>query len=220
MEMSSIFFSVDLAIGSYRHAVSTVIPRTTKVAWHLKREELKKSHPSETKSQFMYNVSGSAYRKEWGHVYETPSVFARLKAVVRIVPKIGPFSSLAFHPPTPSTEQRYMSSFNEALERYRSLLTAQRESRLQLPDDNLDTGAMTAPAAYRLTDETYARLLNRTRGNPIPNALRHDILSYYADLNRPFATKRHPKQWQELVHELDALKATPDGSELSSSGAR
>lgn len=34
LDMSSVFFSVDLAIGSYRHAVSIVIPRTTKVAWH------------------------------------------------------------------------------------------------------------------------------------------------------------------------------------------
>jgi hypothetical protein len=33
IDMSSIFVRVDLAIGSYRHAVSTVIPRTTWVAW-------------------------------------------------------------------------------------------------------------------------------------------------------------------------------------------
>ena len=35
LDLSSVFFRVDLAIGSYRHAVSTVIPRTTKVAWHI-----------------------------------------------------------------------------------------------------------------------------------------------------------------------------------------
>jgi len=39
LDMSSVFFSVDLAIGSYRHGVSTVIPRATKVAWHLKRND-------------------------------------------------------------------------------------------------------------------------------------------------------------------------------------
>src|ERR1700755_2832165 len=34
LQMSDVFSSVDLSIGSYRHAVSTVIPRMTKVAWH------------------------------------------------------------------------------------------------------------------------------------------------------------------------------------------
>jgi hypothetical protein len=41
IEMSSIFGSVELAIGSYRHSVATVIPRTTKVAWHLKKNRSK-----------------------------------------------------------------------------------------------------------------------------------------------------------------------------------
>jgi len=114
--MSSVFFRVDLAIGSYRHAVSTVIPRTTKVAWHLKRSEIQHSDPSETKTKFIYNISNSGYRKEWGDVYEKPGFFARLKAlIVRLVPKIGPFSALAFHPPPPAVEQIYMHGFNETL---------------------------------------------------------------------------------------------------------
>src|SRR5256885_16750273 len=40
IELSSIFKSVDLSIGSYRYAVSKVIPRTTKVAWHLKKHQI------------------------------------------------------------------------------------------------------------------------------------------------------------------------------------
>ncbi len=49
VEMASVFISMDLAIGSYRHAVSTVIPRTTKVAWHLKMREIQNGDPSENK---------------------------------------------------------------------------------------------------------------------------------------------------------------------------
>jgi len=63
------------------------------------------------------------------------------------------------HPPTAAVEQLYMSSFNQTLDHYRALLLAQQEGRLQLPNDNLDTGAITGAAAYRLTDETYAELL-------------------------------------------------------------
>ena len=81
LDMSSVFFRVDLAIGSYRHAVSTVIPRTTKVAWHLKRREIQHGDPSETKTKFVYNISNSGYRKEWGDVYEKPDFFARFDAI-------------------------------------------------------------------------------------------------------------------------------------------
>ena len=208
LDMSSVFFRVDLSIGSYRHAVSTVIPRMTKVAWHLKRDEIQNSHPSETKKEFIYNISNSGYRKEWGQVYEKPGFLARLKAFfLRVVPKVGPFSGLAFHPPPPPVEQLYMNSFNETLDHYRVLLLAQREARLQLPNDNLDTGAVTGAATYRLADETYAKLLNKTSGKPISDALRRDLLSYYADLKKPFATKRHSKAWHELIKELEILKS-------------
>jgi hypothetical protein len=123
---------VDLAIGSYRHAVSTVIPRMTKVAWHLKKDEIQHGDPSETREKFTYNISNSGYRAEWGDVYEKPGFGARLKAFfLRWLPKIGPFSGLAFHPPTPKVEHLYMHSFNETLDHYRALLLAQQEHRIQ-----------------------------------------------------------------------------------------
>jgi hypothetical protein len=81
LEMSSIFFSEDLAIGSYRHAASSVIPKVTKVAWHLKKDEIQNSHPNETKAQFIYHMSKSEYRKDWGKIYEKPGVVARAKAL-------------------------------------------------------------------------------------------------------------------------------------------
>jgi hypothetical protein len=209
LDMSSVFFSVDLAIGSYRHAVSTVVPRMTKVAWHLKKDEIQHSDPSETKTKYIYHISNSGYRQDWGDIYEKPGFGARLKAFfLRFIPKVGPFSGLAFHPPTPEVEHLYMNSFNDTLDRYRVLLQAQQDDRLQLPNDNLDTGAVTSAAAYRLTDQTYATLLQKTSGKPITAALRQDLLSYYADLQKPFATKRNPKNWQDLIKELDVLKST------------
>src|SRR6202008_2935207 len=126
LDLSSVFFHVDLSIGSYRHAIATVIPRMTKVAWHLKKDQIQNSHPSENKTEVLYNPSRSDYRKEWGRIYETPGSFARFKAFfLRMVPKVGPFSGLAFHPPTPAVEHLYMSSFNETLDYYRVLLIAQ-----------------------------------------------------------------------------------------------
>ena len=217
IDLSSVFFSVDLAIGSYRHAISTVIPRMTKVAWHLKRDAIQHSDPSETKDQFIYHVSNSEYQKEWGHIYEQPGFWAGLKAMfLRALPKVGPLSGLAFHPPTPEVEHLFMGSFNETLDRYRELLHAQQQDQLQLPNDNLDTGETTSAAEYRLTDETYAELLRRVNGKPVSNALRQEILSYYSNLEKPYATKRDPGKWGELVKRLNVLKSTPasDSSSL------
>ena len=208
LEISSIFFRVDLVIGSYRHAVSTVIPRMTKVAWQLNKDKIQNSHPTETKTKFTYNLSRSEYRKTWGDVYEKPGFVDRLKAFfLRVVPKVGPFSGLAFHPPTPTVEQLYMGSFNATLDHCRALLLAERAHRLQLPNENLDIGVPTVPATYRLADETYAQLLNKTSGEDVSESLRKDLLSYYDDLDKAFATKRQAKDWRELVRELDILKA-------------
>jgi hypothetical protein len=210
LEISSVFVRVDLAIGSYRHAVSTVIPRMTKVAWLLKKDEIQNSRPTETKAEFTYNISTSEYRKDWGNIYEKPGFFAQLKTFfLRVVPKVGPLSGLAFHPPTPTVEQLYMGSFNTTLDHYRVLLHAEREHRLQLPNENLDIGVPTVPATYRLADETYANLLNKTSSQHVSDSLRRDLLSYYADLDKPFATKRKSRTWHELIRELDILKSAP-----------
>lgn len=207
IELSSIFLRVDLAIGSYRHAVSSVIPSTTKVAWHLKRQEIQNGHPNEVRSQFIYNVSHSEYRQDWGNIYEKPGTSARIKAFFfHLVPKIGPFSALAFHPPTPAVEQLYMYSFNETLKDYRGLLVEQQEGRLELPNENFDTGKPTEPAAYPFADRTYAKLLAKVSGKPISDALRSDILAYYANLDAPFATKNDPRAWQNVLDELGKLE--------------
>jgi hypothetical protein len=60
-----------------------------------------------------------------------------------------------------------------------------------------------------LTDETYAMLLDKTNGKPISDALRLDILAYYADPEKAFATKKDPKAWQKVISQLDTLKALP-----------
>ena len=102
-----------------------------------------------------------------------------------------------------------MHSFNETLDHYRLLLLAQGDGRLQLPNDNLDTGGLTGPAVYRLTAETYANLLGMTSGKPISDALRQDFLAYYGNLEREFATKKDPEAWQKVLSELHSLKAMP-----------
>jgi hypothetical protein len=175
----------------------------------LKKDEIQHSDPSETKSKFTYNISNSAYRNEWGDVYEKRDFFSRCKAlIIRIVPKVGPFSTLKFHAPTPEVEQLYMKSVNESLDHYRVLLADLAENKLRLPNDNLDTGAETAAATYSFTDKTYAQLVERLNGQPVSEALRQDILLYFADLDLPYATKKNHKEWKKVVSYLNTLRST------------
>ncbi len=89
------------------------------------------------------------------------------------------------------------------------MLVAQQEGRLQLPNDNFDTGELTKPTAYPFADNAYAKLLDKVSGKPISDPLRSDILAFYADLEAPFATKKDPKAWQNVLDELSKLKNSP-----------
>src|SRR5436305_2758998 len=65
LELKDVFGNLDLAIGTYRHTVSAIIPEMTKVAWNIKKDELTKSKPGVTRRKFVYNLSRASYRKEW-----------------------------------------------------------------------------------------------------------------------------------------------------------
>jgi hypothetical protein len=101
----------------------------------------------------------------------------------------------------------YMHSFNETLAHYQKLLAAQGEGRLQLENDNLDTGEITEAGVYRPADKSYAMLLEKLDGKPVSDDLRRNILAFYADLEKPFVTKKNPREWKNVLRELDTLKA-------------
>ena len=82
-----------------------------------------------------------------------PSLFGFL-------PKIGPLRVLQLKMPTPATERLFEASFNQSLDRYKKLLTEAGAGQPDLPNDNFDTGEITAPGKYKLADETQAKLLD------------------------------------------------------------
>ena len=210
IRMEQVFFKIDLAIGSYRHAVGTVLPALTRVAWQIKQQEIRKDAPGITRRRFLYNLSRSSYEKNWGSTYRRPGLRSRILATVfRIVPRIGPFGALAFKRLTPETEKLYMAGFNASIDRYRELLAAAGAGALQLPNDNFDVGAATRAGSYSLMDASYAKLLHKLEGHytEIPQDLRGDILAFYQDLSLPIATKTNQKDWARLQGELDHLEA-------------
>jgi hypothetical protein len=204
------FFDLDLAIGSYRRAVGTVLPALTRVAWQIKSPEIMKDAPGITRKKFLYNLSRSSYEKNWGSTYQRPGIRSRMLATFfRIVPRVGPFKAMAFRKLTPETEKLYMASFNMSIERYRELLADVGGGRLNLPNDNIDVGEVTKAGGYKLTDAAYAKLLHKLDGQyaDMPQDLRSDILAFYQDLSLPIATKSNESDWARLQMELNHLEA-------------
>ncbi len=210
MTLEKAFLDVDLAIGSYRRTVGTILPAMTRVAWQIKKQEIQKESPSVTRKDFLYNLSRSSYQKNWGSTNRGPGIRSKLLAfLLRFVPKVAPMRPLAFQKLTPETEKMYMASFNSTIDRYRELLAEQNANRLSLPNDNLDVGAFTAAGGYKLTDATYSQLLHKLRGSyaEMPPELRSDILAFYHDRSLPNATKADNGDWAMVLKELDLLQA-------------
>lgn len=210
MRIEQVFFNIDLAIGSYRRAVGTVLPALTKVAWQIKSQEIRNDAPGITRQKFLYNLSRSSFEKNWGATYQRPGVRSRMLAgAFRIVPRVGPFKALAFKKQTPETERLYMVGFNASIDRYRELLAGAGRGGLKLPNDNFDMGEVTRAGRYKLTDAAYAKLLHKLDGHYIdmPPDLRTDILAFYEDLSLPIATKANQGDWARLQEELEHLGA-------------
>ncbi len=164
LDMKDLFGDMDLAVGTYRHAVSEIIPEMTKVAWRDKREEILKVAPKMQETTFVFHLTTRQYEQEYGSRYEKPKWWARLLgALFKLLPKIGPFRPLAFKVPTPEAEQLFLDSFAATQQRYRMLLAETERRRLTLPNLDLDTGYTSAPGEYRLADKTLAKLQKTLR---------------------------------------------------------
>ena len=216
VKLGDLFRGVDLALGTYRYAVSSVIPGATKMAWATKKDQIQKSLPGVTKRKFIYNLNQASFRKEWGGNYQRPGFRARFFAfLLKILPKVGPLKAFSFVPPTPETERLFMESFNKTLDVYRARLGDVSRGTLRLVNDNFDTGQRTRPGSYGLADHAYAKLLDKlTRADTpeIPAELRADVLAYYADLDAPISTKKDPHAWSRLLEQLEKLKAAGEGA--------
>jgi hypothetical protein len=197
------------ALGSYRHDVSQLLPKATRVAWSLKKDEIMNDQPSMTKQRFLYNLSRASYQKSWGNNYQRPTAWEEFVAfLLKIIPKIGPLRVLQLKMPTPQTERMFEASFNASLDYYRKLLHQVSTGDLNLPNDNFDTGAAAAPGKYWLNDETQAKLLDvlaKQNFRGASPALRAELLKFFGHADVPYATKRKPKAWAKVQAELAEL---------------
>ena len=214
VELKDVLTHEDLAVGSYRFAVSRMIPEMTQIALRTHKKDMMKENPTFAKQKFLYRLSRSEYEKEWGKDYTKADFGTRFWSIVlRYMPKIGPFRALAFKNPTPQTEEMYFKSINTTVDQYRIYLKQVGAGTLELVNCDFDTGKETKAAEYILTDEAYAKLLGQLAEHKFDRTtpeLRDNILSFYSDLSLPLETKKDSARWQSVLASLDQLKlATP-----------
>jgi hypothetical protein len=181
IELKDLFHNLDLALGTYRFTVSQILPEMTQAAWSAKKKDIQTLQAGITRRRYIYRISMPAYQKDWGSQYQRPGFFARfLGFLFRLMPKIGPFKALSFKVPPPAAEKLFLTSLDETVGSYRELLAAVREDRLQLVNENFDTGKPARFGDYRMADQAYATLIARLNHDKvqISDALRANIAAF------------------------------------------
>jgi hypothetical protein len=219
VELKDVLTHEDLAVGSYRFAVSRMIPHMTDVALQTHKKELLRETPNFAKKKFLYRLSRSDYEKSWGKDYVKPGIGTRIvSTLLRYMPKVGPFKALAFNNPTAQTEDLYIKSINATVDQYRIYLEAVRTNNLLLPNCDLDSGSPTKSAEYSLTDNSYAKLLAQVAERKFDRTtpeLRENILTFYSDLSAPIETKKDNAKWQGVLAGLELLRSALPAATIS-----
>ena len=128
--------------------------------------------------------------------------------ILRVIPKFGPFKSLGYRDPTAQTEDLYFKSMDNVVDQYHRLVQKVNAGDRNFPNRNLDTGAVTRAAQYKLADETYSQLARHIAHNHFAlttPALKANILEYFA--SGPAQHNIKPREWRNTQAALTELKS-------------
>jgi len=211
IKLSHIFASLDLALGSYRYSVSTLLPTMTRVAWQTHKKDIEQRTPGVTPDQFLYSRSPVEYDKEWGTEYKKPGRLSKTLAFLfHLVPKIGPLRGFSIKPSTPETEALFLRSFDATVVAYRRTLLAVRAGDLHLRNTDLDTGLPALAGEYRRADHAYGQILHKLADDKFEDVtpdLRENILAFYGDTSTHVAAKSDRRDWARTLDELRGLRS-------------
>jgi hypothetical protein len=198
LELQELFGDIDLAIGSYRRAASRVIPDITRIAWREKRDEILATSPTLAEQDVVYVLTPQQYDETFGTRYRKPGILARVVvALFKVIPRFGPFRSLAFEPLSPEAERLFLLSFDQAQGKYREAVLGSSGGAVSVGDADLDTGRPPVRGANPLADETFGELLERLekrRFAGVPEALASAINSHYAPGESTDKRERHARR--------------------------
>jgi hypothetical protein len=191
LQVEQVMKSEDKAINSYRHDVSDLIPRATKVAWAAYGKDIVAEQHDATERTYVYRMSRTSYEKDWGVGYQKPSAGEEFLAfIVHLLPKVGPLKAVKVKMPSSVQQDLYLKSMNQTVTFYQSLLkqvaaaAPTQFANLKLDEMDFDTGKPTAPGEYALADATFGKLvvqLTAPNAPPIPEPLRANLVAFYAN---------------------------------------
>jgi Zinc dependent phospholipase C len=215
-EVKQVLTHEDLAIGTYRKTVSTLLPKMTKVAAVKFGSQVEKDNPGFDSRKMRYRMSRAEYEKSWGNTYQKPGVGSRIFAFfIGILPKIGPLKALKLRLPDADSQQSFLHSMNDTVDHYNAFLTDLRQQvashsdlDLRLPDRDLDTGLLTAQGEYKLADYAHSKLLAEIAKHPetpIPISLRDRMTEFYHAGAKNYVAQK-PQVWQETQQNLQRLQ--------------
>jgi hypothetical protein len=207
----------------YRFSVRSFLPNIAYAETLLHRSSFPADIPSPSLTRLEADLQQAGKDNLWDQYRSHAGIGTyTLAGLITVMPPIGPLADLRLRGPNEDAETRYIDSVNNTVASLRAALERLHHPppavgppprrQTTFPNLDLDTGALVRPGAYRLTDETYAKLLRTLTSapkRPIPIGLQEDILAYYANPAAPIFTKRHPAKWAAVQAELPTLRTMP-----------
>jgi len=222
--LDSILTHEDLALASYRRAVSKLIPKMTTVAAVSYKDQIEKEDPGFQRDKFVYRLKRTEFEKEYGRQYAHPGFGSRVLALfIRILPKVGPLKAFSLMVPNAADQDLYIKSVNTTVDQFNSLLVqikppsegspdSMLQQALDLQEIDLDTGKPSRLGEYRRADQTYARLLDKILSDPkaqMAPDIHQSFVDFYSVRTQPAWYARKPKDWQKLQKNLATFDSNP-----------
>jgi hypothetical protein len=218
INLPDIVGSKDTSLHIYRSGVRSFIPNIARAETILHKKNFPADIPSSDFDEIKADLIQASADNNWEAYRKTPGFSSHLYAgFIFILPKVGALKMLAIKGPTEHTEDLYVKSLNRSIKVMRRVLGDFDHIDQYLANRDLDTGAFVKPGAYRLTDQTYAKLLamiTEKPGNVVPAQLKHDLIAYYADPDAPIITKKSPEEWAQVQANLKVLDSMKTIGEL------
>ncbi len=170
----------DLAIGTYRRSVSSLIPNMTKIAFASYKDQIEQANPGTQKNKFLYRLNQTEYKKDFGTDYTHVGIRGQILAfVLRFVPKIGPFKALKVTIPNGQEQDIYLKSVNDTVDKFKLYLGEVHALPAPIPPPDPKDAEDARKAADKLNKDAnkYAKLADKAE-DPADKAKKEKVAEH------------------------------------------
>ena len=200
------------AIPSYRWSARWLLPVFLRAQMARLEPRLPAETPNQAHDRYLEEIARSEYVALGMASHAKPGIRAHLvAALITIIPKIGVLKILAVKAPSGATEDLFVTSAADAIDRFRQGLRVLESSAAmdwRLPNLDLDTGSPAEPGVSKVADDAHVKLLLRIPAaeGPVPVEVRQYLLSYFATPDRIASLRADPRKLQKAQTAIDWLR--------------